>query len=767
VRPWTVRAAHGDHATRRIGDATGAPGQAQPGSEVLNMRSRQPATVRVARWSATHPWRAIGLWVLLVALCVVAGGATGTRQATDRELAIGEAGRADAIQAEGSFDDPAEERVLITARSGALDRAAAARAAADVAGRLRQLPEVAEVSDPVQAPDGTALLVPVVMRGDPGSADRRVGPLLAATAAVQDANPGLRVEQVGDASIDHGIGERLDGDLDKAFRISLPLTLLILLVAFGAIVGASVPVLLAVSAVVAAMGLWGPASQLVPGVDAVPHLIVLIGMAVGVDYSLFYLKREREERAHGRGHVDAVEIAAATSGRSVVVSGVAVIVALAGLYMAGDVTFSALATGAVLVVAVAVLGSLTILPALLVRLRGAVDRPRVPLLWRLTSRRGRPRLWPALLRPALRRPGLALALAVAALAALALPALGMDLRPSGPDTLPRSIPVVGAYDRLTAAFPSTGSRHLVAVRAPAGRAGQVRAALEDLAARTGRDPLFAHDRAPEIRASADRRIHTLQVASPSDFDSPQALAALERLRGTLVPATVGGVDGAEHAVGGEVAGGVDAEDKLSGALPLVVGFVLALTFLVMSATFRSVVIGLTAIAINLLSTLAAFGLLVLVFQHRWAEDLLGFSSTGSVTVWVPMFLFVILFGLSMDYHVFVVSRIREAAGRGLPIRRAVAEGIVGSAGTVTSAAVVMVAVFSIFATLSMVEMKQLGVGLGAAVLIDALVVRVVVLPSLMALLGRANWWPSRLSRPVTRQPEPASDTQPPEAAPVP
>ena len=191
------------------------------------------------------------------------------------------------------------------------------------------------------------------------------------------------------------------------------------------------------------------------------------------------------------------------------------------------------------------------------------------------------------------------------------------------------------------------------------------------------------------------------------------------------------------------------EDNLSGSLPLVLGLVLALTFLVMSATFRSVVVGLTAIVINLLSTLTAFGLLVPVFQHRWAEDLPGFSSTGAVIVWVPMFLFVILFGLSMDYHVFVVSRIREGVERGLPIRRAVAEGIIGSAGTVTSAAVVMVAVFSIFATLSMVEMKQLGVGLGVAVLIDVLVVRVVVLPSLMALLGRANWWPSRLSRPLT------------------
>jgi len=710
------------------------------------MRTRQAVTVRVARWSATHPWRAIGMWVLFVALCLAAGAATGTRQATDLELAVGEAGRADAIRAAGRFDDRAVENILITARSGTLDQAAAGRAAADAATRLRRLPEVAEVGEPVPAPDGSALLLRVELAGDPARADEHLDALLGTTAAVRGDHPDLRVDQVGDATIARDINQRIADDLNKAFLVSLPLTLLILLVVFGAVIAAGIPVLLAVSAVGAAMGLWGPASQAVPGVDTVMHVIVVIGMAVAVDYSLFYLKREREERARGHGRVEAVEIAAATSGHSVVVSGIAVIVSLAGLYVARDVNFSAMATGAILVVAVAVLGSVTVLPALLAKLGGAIERPRVPLVWRLGRRGGQPRLWRALLRPALRRPGLTLTLSVAALAALALPAVGLRLQSGGPDTLPRSIPAVATYDRLVAAFPSSGSPHLVAVRAPAAQAGAVAAALEDLAARTRDDPRFAHDQAPRIQASEDGLVTVLEVATSYDFDSPEAVDSLERLRAELAPATIGRVRGAEYAVGGPVAGRVDYQRNLSDSLPLVLGFVLALTLIVMSVTFRSVVVGLTAIAVNLLSALAAFGLLVVVFQQHWAEGLLGFRSTGSVIAWIPMFLFVILFGLSMDYHVFVVSRIREAATRGLPTRSAVAEGIIGSAGTVTSAAVVMVAVFSIFATLSMVEMKQLGIGLGAAVLIDALIVRAVVLPSLMTLLGRANWWPSRLAR---------------------
>jgi RND superfamily putative drug exporter len=284
------------------------------------------------------------------------------------------------------------------------------------------------------------------------------------------------------------------------------------------------------------------------------------------------------------------------------------------------------------------------------------------------------------------------------------------------------------------------------VRAPAQHADEVRAALGRLVARTQGDPLFAHDETPRPRSSADGRVHTVSIASPYSSSSPEARQALGELRRSILPATIGAVPGAEHAVGGDTADNKEFTTRMSDRLPWVVGSVLLLTFVMMALTFRSVVVAFTTIAINLLSAGAAFGVLVLVFQHHWAEGLLGFRSTGTVVAYMPLLVFAVLFGLSMDYHVFVVSRIREAARRGLPTREAVAAGITSSAGVVTSAAVVMVSVFALFASLSLMEMKQLGVGLAVAILIDAVVVRIVVLPSLMALLGRANWWPSPLSR---------------------
>jgi RND superfamily putative drug exporter len=545
-------------------------------------------------------------------------------------------------------------------------------------------------------------------------------------------------------------------DFQRAELFSIPVTLLILLVAFGALIAAGVPLLLALSAVAAAIGLSTAASHLVPAVETANSVILLIGLAVGVDYSLFYLRREREERARGRGHLDAVEIAAATSGRAVVVSGLAVIIAMAGLYLAGDFVFSSLATGAILVVAVAVIGSLTVLPAVLAKLGRWVDRPRVPLLWRLTARSGAPRLWPILLRPALRRPAITLAVSVTALLLLAAPALDMKLRFPGDEDLPRTTAVMQAYDRLTAAFPSTGTSHLVAVVAPAERAGEVRSALEALAARTQGDPLFARDELTEVRVSPDGRTSYLDIATPYAGGSDEAVRALHKLREDLVPATLGTVAGAEYAVGGFVAFNEDYADHIAQKLPLVMGVVMALTFLVMMLTFRSVVVAATSILLNLLSAVASYGLVQLVFGGTWAEGLLGFQSINAVVSWLPLFLFVVLFGLSMDYHVFVVSRIREAVLRGVPNREAVATGIVGSAGVVTSAAAVMVAVFAIFATLSMIDMKQLGVGLAAAILIDATIIRAVVLPSLMTLLGDANWWAPTFLRRRSGPPTPST-----------
>ncbi|MFI5911209.1 MMPL family transporter [Dactylosporangium sp. NPDC051541] len=711
---------------------------------------KRPVTVRVARWSAEHPWRAIALWVVFVAVCFVGGSMAGSVEATNRDQAIGESGRADVIVDDGHFDNPATESVLITARTGVLDTDAAMKAAADVTTAMKALPDVEAVSDPLPAHDKSAVMVRVTLKGDPDTASDRLGPLTAAAADVQSRHPDLRVEETGGPSISKAMDDTLGKDFQRAEYLSLPVTFAILIVAFGALIAAGIPVLLALSSVAAALGLSTLASHLVPSTDTTSSVILLIGMAVGVDYSLFYLRREREERAKGRKHLDAVELAAETSGHAVVVSGIAVTIAMAGLFLAGDVVFSSLAVGSILVVLVAVLGSLTVLPALLSKLGRWIDRPRVPLLWRLT----RPRtdeqgskVWAFILRPALRRPAATLMISVIALLALAAPALSMRLTFPGMEDLPRTTPAMQAYDRLVKAFPSNGTVHEVAVRVPAGQLDNTKAALTQLAQKAAADPLFAPlDQEPQIEVSKDGTVAVLDVATPFEGRSEQARTSLTKLRTELVPQTLGGVTGAETAVGGFVAADVDYAQHVKDKLPLVVGFVLVLTFIVMAFTFRSVVVAVTSIALNMLSAAASYGLVVLIFQGTWAEGILGFKSMDAVVSWLPLFLFVVLFGLSMDYHVFVVSRIREAVRSGLTTREAVARGISGSAGVVTSAAVVMVAVFAIFATLSTIDMKQLGVGLAAAILLDATIIRAVVLPALMTLLGDANWWAPRFMR---------------------
>src|SRR3954447_1013366 len=392
---------------------------------------KRPVTVGMARWSAEHPWRAIALWMVFVAVCFVGGNMAGTHKATAQDDAIGESGQAYVMIEHGKFaDEPAVDNVLITPMSGKLDVAAATKAAKAAQAKLGAVTGVAKVGDPVPSSNGQALLVPITMTGDPDTASNRVEPLRAATAEVQAQYPALRVEEVGGPSIQKALDDTLGKDFQKAELLSLPVTLVILILAFGALIAAGVPVLLGLSSVAAAMGLSTLASHIVPAGNATGSVILLIGMAVGVDYSLFYVRREREERARGRGHVDAVEIAAETSGHAVVVSGTAVVIAMSGLFLAGDAIFSSLAVGSILVVAVAVIGSLTVLPALLAKLGRWVDRPRIPFVWRVTPPRVSggevtSRVWSAILRPALRRPWLTLILSVGALLALAAPALGM------------------------------------------------------------------------------------------------------------------------------------------------------------------------------------------------------------------------------------------------------------------------------------------------------------------------------------------------------
>jgi RND superfamily putative drug exporter len=733
-----------------------------------------PAAVRLARWSARRPAWVIVAWIAFVIACFTAGTVTGVTQQTTADQHIGDASRAADLLRAGGLTTPDMESVLIssTADTGSTesraDSTTMATAAATIADIMRAQPVVSGVDPAAPAPNGHALLIRITLRGDAETAaHQRVQPLLDATAAVQRDYPTLRIEEAGTASIALAQDQTTGADFQRAELFSVPVTLLILLLAFGALVAAGIPVLLALSAVAAAIGLSAAVSRFVPVTGSADSMVLLIGMAVGVDYSLFYLRREREERRYGAGRLEAIELAAGTSGHAVLVSGTAVISAMTGLFLARDAIFSSLAVSAILVVAVAVLGSLTVLPAAMSALGRRIDRLRVPLLWRRTEKRARadrttrtdradrigrvgpPRFWSLLLRPALRHPLITLVLSVAALLALASPALNMRLKLPGIEDVPRSLAVMRTYDRITAAFPNTGTAHQVVVRAPAGRNKDVRTELADLNTRLISDPLFVFTVPAAVRSSADDTITEMDVVTPYPDGSDQARQSLTELREQLVPATVGAVGGAEYVVGGPVAIDADYSAHTARQLPLVIAFVLLLTFLIMAVTFRSLVIALTAIVLNLLSAASAYGLLTWVFQGTWANGALDFRSSGAVVTWLPLFLFAVLSGLSMDYHVFVVSRIREAADRGKSTRDAVAEGITGSAGVVTSAAVVMVAVFAIFATLSTIDMKQLGVGLAAAILIDATIIRAVVLPSAMSLLGEANWWAPKFLRRIT------------------
>jgi len=718
---------------------------------------RMGAAERLAHWSIRHRWKALLLWLLLVAVAVVGGGAAGTRLLTDGEVGAGEAGRADRQLEQAGYPADITERVLIQAPPGGRLAPADARA---VAGELRErlggLPEIDRVGRLVRSDDGRSAMLPVVLDVDGATgtaaedvADTRIEAVQSSTAAVARDHPGLRVAGVGDASINHAINATVADDFRRAETLSLPVTLGILLLTFGALFAAGIPLLLALSAVATAIGFAALVSHLFPVSDTLSSVILLIGMAVGVDYSLFYVRRSREERARGADRRQAIDIAAATSGRAVVVSGIAVVVAMAGLLLAGNAVFSSMAVGTMLVVAVAVLGSLTVLPAVLSLLGDKVDRPRIPLVHRL-RRPGGGRFWPTVMRVVLARPMVSMLVAGAALLALAAPALGMRLGESGADSLPRSIPELRTYDAMTAAFPDTGFAHTVVVWSADDRPLDVAAArhalgdLADAADRTGR---FTGLGEAAVAVAPDRRTATLDLPMDGDFNSEQARQGLAVLRTELVPPLADRLPGAEVAVTGDTAGSADFTATLSSHLPLVFGFVLVVTFLVLVLAFRSVVVAATAVALNLLSVGAAYGLMVLVFQHGAGADLLGVQESGFVVDWVPLFLFVILFGLSMDYHVFVVSRIREAHELGAPTREAVSQGVTRSAGVVTSAAAVMIGVFSIFATLSLIEFEQMGVGLAAAVLIDATIVRAVLLPATMAVLGRRNWWlPRSLDR---------------------
>ncbi|MDX2599660.1 MMPL family transporter [Streptomyces caniscabiei] len=705
---------------------------------------------KTAAWSMTHRKTTLVLWIVLVILAYAASTVTGVREQEDADGLTGQSAVAERMLDRADFADDGIERVMIQARSGKLSSATADDVVTALHERYEALDAVTELGEPVTSQDGRSVLFLVTL--DLGSGDDKkkpksvVGPMLEETEAEQRAHPELRIEQLGKGSVTKELSKQLGADFQRAEFISVPVTLLILLVAFGALLAAGLPVLLGITSVVFALGLAGVTSLLVP-VDAnQASLILLMGLAVGVDYSLFYIRRQREERARGNSPDAALRIAAATSGRAVMVSGLTVAFAMAGMFLSGNMLFYSLALGTILVVLVAVLGSLTVLPAALAGLGDRIDRPRIPLLRRRTVVREESRLWATVLRPVLRAPAVSLVIGVVAMLALAAPALGMKLKMPGDEDLPRSYEIMQTYDRVVEAFPTEGTAHAVAVEADTDRSGEVARLLTELHESAMATGQFAESSKPDLALSKDGRVSRLELHVQGDAGGPEAERTLKLLRTDLAPKALdeAGVD--RWAVGGVTAFSTDFSDTLKDRLPLVIGFVTLLCLAVMLLAFRSLLLALLTAALNVLSVAAAYGVLVLVFQGEWAEGLLGFDSNGAVVSWLPLILFVVLYGLSMDYHVFVLSRVREGVKRGDSTHAAVRHGILTSAGVVTTAAVIMVAVFAVFATLSTLDMKQLGVGLAVAILLDATLIRGVLLPAALALLGTKAWPKSQVSR---------------------
>ena len=731
---------------------------------------------RAANWSARHKKTAVFGWLLLVVAAVMVGQRVGTSNVNSYDP--GQSGQAERVLNRSYVQQPDSESVLIQSRPGTTFAAdpQLRQAVNKVVGTLRALPRSATgIQSPFTSPGMTAgrsALVTFNVAGKPDNDDQTVVPAMNAIAALHV--PGVTIGEAGGATLDRAIGKSSSEDFHKAEITSVPISLALLLIVFGALVAAGIPLLLAGTAVVSAISLLAIPSRWLPVDSTTSSIVLLVGMAVGIDYSLFYLRRVREERAAGHDTKEAISTAAGTSGRAIVISGLTVMISLAGLFLTGIDVFSGVAVGTIVVVGVAMLGSVTFLPGLLAMLRTGTDRGRIPFLGKRRTAARDSRFWGALARRVVKQPLLWGGTATLALLALATPVLSMHLEDPGIHDLPSNVPVVRTLLDVYQTFPGGPEPAEVVITGTDLNGPRVTAAIHAMDRYTSqhgqlRQPITTQEFGPSGvtggaggRPPASQQVLVVNVPLAGDGTDGTSASALSTLRDQVLPATLGKLPPGQvsYAVAGLTAGNHDFDAQLDSRIPWVFAFVLGLAFLLLMATFRSVAIPALSICLNLLSVGAAYGLMVLVFQDGRLQGPLGFTAYGGITPWLPLFMFVLLFGLSMDYHVFILSRIRELRRRGLPAATAVTDGISHSAGVVTSAAAIMVAVFSIFATLSIFEFKVFGIAMSAAVLIDATIVRGVLLPAGLALLGDRAWWLPRWlggGRPAMTTPRHAAD----------
>ncbi len=715
------------------------------------------STEGLARASARHPWRMIGLWLAILAFGVVAASGLGDALSTDANFTNKPESvkGTDLLDARFNNSAPVTETVIVRSKTATVDDPAFEQAVKQDATALANLKGVvtsvanyydakaanSPQADQMVSPDRHTTIMQVALGTDPNTANDHAAEYMSTVKSL--SKDGFEVLTVGNISANQEFNNISSNDLQKAEVFTLPLMILILIVVFGALIAASVPLILSIASIVVALGLTALVGRVMGLSFYVENMIFMIGFAVGIDYALFIISRYREERSHGVQKHEAIAATGRTASKAVLFSGMTVVFALSGMLLMPSTIFRSLGTGAVLVVVVAVLAMLTLVPAVLSLLGDRIDWPRrrkyseVPVQTTArwdddTVHKG---FWGRVTRVVMHHPAMAAILAILLLGSAAIPFFQLNRGQAGVETLPES-QVKTAYQILNTEF-SAGLLAPYEIVVDGKQGPEVQAGIDRLTAAIQQNSSFVPT--TEITWNQNGDLALVKATLKADSNSPVAYDTLKQLRGQMIPAAFSGT-GAKVYVTGATAFNADFFHMVDVYTPIIFVWVLGLSFLLLLLAFRSIIVPLKAILLNLLSVGATYGLMVLVFQKGYLHSLFGFQTSPTIEAWVPIFLFCVLFGLSMDYHVFLISRIREHFDLTHRNRESVAVGLQSTARLITGAALIMVVVFSGFAAGQLVAFQQMGFGLAVAVFLDATVVRSVLVPSMMALLGNANWY---------------------------
>ena len=708
------------------------------------------STEGLARASARRPWLVVAAWAAII---VASGVVIGTLLASGLTTEVSLTNDPESQRAENLLEDrlrgpePTNEVVIVRSTGATVDDPQFRQAVEDIYADISALgPGIIasgtnfyQSNDPsLVSDDRRTTILPFVMAGDHEDAEDNIGQVLDIVGARNGAG-GFEVLITGGASISDEIGEQAQKDLETGESIGIPIALVVLVIVFGALVAAGIPLLLGILAIVVAVGLSALLGQAFQLSFFITNVITMMGLAVGIDYSLFIVSRYREERNRGLDKIDAISATGATASRAVFFSGMTVVLALFGMLLVPSTIFRSLGAGAIIVVLVSVLISLTLLPAMLGLLGDKVNALRVPFIGKgaiAADHEKRGGFWDTVTRVVMRYPVISLVASSALLIALALPYLNITIGSTGISTIPENLRSRQGFEILQSEF-SFGLVNPAEIAIEGDVNGDAaQRAIGRLDATLAEHPEFGPG---TFIANDEGTVALYSVPINGDTTSNETLDSVRALRSEYIPQAFAGVD-AEVLVGGETAGAIDYINTTNNSTPIVFIFVLALSFVLLTIVFRSIVVPIKAIIMNLLSVGAAYGVLVLVFQEGWGNELLGFKQVDIIEAWVPLWTFSILFGLSMDYHVFLLSRIRERFDNTGNNRESVAFGVRSTAGIITGAALIMAAVFMGIAMGDLVMFQQMGFGLAVAVLLDATIVRSVLVPAAMELLGDRNWY---------------------------